>query len=160
MHIGDITTWARGTGLEIVLLIVGAALAGRFVHWLSGRYVKRLERRAHRQPEDDVMPDDAAKHLRTLAQAAEWLAIGVLYFVAALFVLAKFQLPVTSLVVPATAIGAAIGFGAQRVVQDLLAGFFVFPRFFNAARCAAASAARAQTDNSSVSSNRRAGSSQ
>ena len=34
-------------------------------------------------------------------------------------------MPITSLVGPSAVIGAALGFGAQRVVQDLLAGFFV-----------------------------------
>ena len=33
--------------------------------------------------------------------------------------------PVSSLVAPAAVIGAAVGFGAQRVVQDLLSGFFI-----------------------------------
>jgi small conductance mechanosensitive channel len=34
-------------------------------------------------------------------------------------------IPVGSLVAPAAVLGAALGFGAQRIVQDLLAGFFV-----------------------------------
>jgi moderate conductance mechanosensitive channel len=34
-------------------------------------------------------------------------------------------IPVGSLVAPAAVLGAALGFGAQRIVQDLLAGFFI-----------------------------------
>jgi small conductance mechanosensitive channel len=34
-------------------------------------------------------------------------------------------IPVGSLVAPAAVLGAALGFGAQRLVQDLLAGFFI-----------------------------------
>ena len=34
-------------------------------------------------------------------------------------------IPVGSLVAPAAVIGAALGFGAQRIVQDLLSGFFI-----------------------------------
>ncbi len=34
-------------------------------------------------------------------------------------------IPVGSLVAPAAVLGAALGFGAQRVVQDLLSGFFI-----------------------------------
>jgi small-conductance mechanosensitive channel len=34
-------------------------------------------------------------------------------------------LPVGSLVAPAAVLGAALGFGAQRIVQDLLSGFFI-----------------------------------
>ena len=33
--------------------------------------------------------------------------------------------PIGSLVAPAAVIGAALGFGAQRIVQDLLSGFFI-----------------------------------
>ena len=126
MHIGDITTWARSKGLEIVLLTLGAVLFGRLIHWMGGRYVNRLEARSRQRKADELGPDDDIRHLHTLAQAAEWLAIGVLYFATGVIVLSKFQLPLTSLVVPATALGAAFGFGAQRVVQDLLAGFFLF----------------------------------
>jgi small-conductance mechanosensitive channel len=35
------------------------------------------------------------------------------------------RIPVGSLVAPAAVIGAALGFGAQRIVQDLLSGFFI-----------------------------------
>src|SRR6185312_13738552 len=34
-------------------------------------------------------------------------------------------LPLGSLVAPAAVLGAALGFGAQRIVQDLLSGFFI-----------------------------------
>ncbi len=34
-------------------------------------------------------------------------------------------IPVGSLVAPAAVLGAALGFGAQRIVQDLLSGFFI-----------------------------------
>ncbi len=35
-------------------------------------------------------------------------------------------IPLSSLVAPAVVIGAAVGFGAQRLVQDFLSGFFIF----------------------------------
>jgi small-conductance mechanosensitive channel len=121
MHLGDISQWLRTNGLEIVMFVVGAALIGRFVHWLGGHYVSRLEQL--RAADEERME---LRHLHSLAQAAEWTVTGVVYFVAALLVVSRVQLPLTSLVAPATAIGAAIGFGAQSVVRDLLAGFFLF----------------------------------
>ena len=124
MHLGDITRWLRGNGLEIVLYAVGAALLGRSIHWLSRRYVARIEKRRAVDPER--LADDDLRHLHTLSQAVEWLMTGLVYFVTTLLVVARFQLPLTSLVAPATAIGAAIGFGSQKIVQDLLAGFFLF----------------------------------
>jgi small conductance mechanosensitive channel len=40
-------------------------------------------------------------------------------------VIQRLGVPLTSLVAPATVAGVALGFGAQRVVQDVLAGFFI-----------------------------------
>jgi moderate conductance mechanosensitive channel len=40
-------------------------------------------------------------------------------------VLGRLGVPVASLVAPAAVLGAALGFGAQQVVRDLIAGFFI-----------------------------------
>jgi small conductance mechanosensitive channel len=40
-------------------------------------------------------------------------------------VLIRFGVPIAGLVAPATVAGVALGFGAQRIVQDILAGFFI-----------------------------------
>ncbi len=53
------------------------------------------------------------------------MAISFVYIVATLKVFDYLQLPIGSLVAPATVLGAALGFGAQRIVQDILAGFFI-----------------------------------
>jgi small conductance mechanosensitive channel len=37
----------------------------------------------------------------------------------------RFGIPLASLVAPAAVAGVALGFGAQRIVQDILAGFFI-----------------------------------
>lgn len=65
------------------------------------------------------------KHMRALAQVVEWTLIVVVYIVATLLVVGRSGLPTTGLVVPGTVVGAALGFGAQSIVRDLLAGFFI-----------------------------------
>ena len=42
-----------------------------------------------------------------------------------MIVLSRLGVPLAGLVAPATVLGVALGFGAQRIVQDLLAGFFI-----------------------------------
>jgi len=49
----------------------------------------------------------------------------VLFVIVMVQVTTILAIPIGSLVAPAAVLGAALGFGAQRVVQDLLAGFFV-----------------------------------
>jgi small-conductance mechanosensitive channel len=49
----------------------------------------------------------------------------MIFSVASVRVLSLLGFPITGLVAPATVLGVALGFGAQRIVQDLLAGVFV-----------------------------------
>jgi len=45
--------------------------------------------------------------------------------VSSLASLARLGIPVTTLVAPAAVVAVALGLGAQRIVQDILAGFFI-----------------------------------
>ena len=49
----------------------------------------------------------------------------LIYAVAGVLMLQRLGVPLARLVAPATVAGVALGFGAQRVVQDILAGFFI-----------------------------------
>lgn len=119
----DIATWARGNGLEIVLLVTGAMLLTRFVTWLGARITDRID--AHARETDALVRSEAAKHRHALAQVITWATLVVIYAATAVAVAARLGIPVTSLVAPAAVAAVALGFGAQRVVQDILAGFFI-----------------------------------
>jgi small conductance mechanosensitive channel len=68
---------------------------------------------------------ETAKHRQAVASVISWVSIAVLFVVVAVDITDVLAIPVGSLVAPAAVLGAALGFGAQRIVQDLLAGFFV-----------------------------------
>lgn len=118
----DVTRWLRGDGLEIVLIVLGAVLAHRFLDWARVRYVARLDAES---TGDQLVRSEQEKYHRALAQVLLWAVIVLVYIVAAFLVVVRLGIPVTGFVAPATVLGVALGFGAQRVVQDLLAGFFV-----------------------------------
>jgi small conductance mechanosensitive channel len=61
-----------------------------------------------------------------VGQAVEWAVVSLIYFLAGILGLRELGVPLTSLVAPATVAGVALGFGAQQVVGDVLAGFFLF----------------------------------
>ena len=123
MALHDIRMWARGSGLEIVLLIVGAILLTRFLAWLGDKITRRID--AHAQETDALVRSEAAKHRHALAQVITWVSVVVIYCVTAILVAQRLRIPLTSLVAPAAVAAVALGFGAQRIVQDLLAGFFI-----------------------------------
>jgi small conductance mechanosensitive channel len=119
----DFGHWARGSGLEIVLLVTGAILLTRFATWIGGRIIERID--ANARETDALVRSEAAKHRHALAQVVTWATLVLIYCVTAVLVIQRLGVPVTSLVAPVTVVGVALGFGAQRLVQDILAGFFI-----------------------------------
>lgn len=119
----DVSRWARTNGLEIVIIVTGSILTARAVKWFGDRAARRIEAQSH--VDDPVVSSEDAKHRRALAQAITWTLVTVPYFVAGILVIDRLDVPLATLVAPATVAGVALGFGAQRIVQDLLGGFFV-----------------------------------
>ena len=119
----DVPLWIRGNGLEIVLLVLGAMLLTRFAAWLRAMITDRID--ANARESDALVRSEAAKHRAALAQVLTWTALVIVYVITALQVLDRLGVPITGLVAPAAVVGVALGFGAQRLVQDLLAGFFI-----------------------------------
>ncbi len=124
MHaLTDIETWARVRGLEIVLLVTGAMLLTRLAAWAGARITERID--ANAQETDALVRSEAAKHRHALAQVITWTTLVIIYSATAVAVAERLGIPVTSLVAPAAVAAVALGFGAQRIVQDMLAGFFI-----------------------------------
>jgi small conductance mechanosensitive channel len=119
----DFVDWARSSGLEIVLLVTGALLLTRFATWAGDRITQRIDDSAAET--DSLVRSEASKHRHALAQVITWATLVVIYCATAVGIAQRLGVPVTGLVAPAAVAGVALGFGAQRVVQDLLAGFFI-----------------------------------
>ena len=118
----DLTHWLMTKGLHIVLVVLFAVITTRFIRWIAGRISRRLTKGAQR---DATTRSETVKHGQAVASVISSVAISVLYVVVAVDVANQLGLPLGSLVAPAAVLGAALGFGAQRIVQDLLSGFFI-----------------------------------
>ena len=114
--------WISTNGLHIVLVIVATIIATRIIRHVAGRISRRL---AASDDSDATVQSEAVKHRQALASVISSVAIAVLYVVVSVDVINTLGLPIGSLVAPAAVLGAALGFGAQRIVQDLLSGFFI-----------------------------------
>ena len=116
-------TWLAGRGLEIVLLVLGSVLLARFISWVGEKITDRIDARATYG--DALVRSEAAKHRHSLTQVITWTLIVLVYAVAVFAVLDRAGIPIGGLVAPATVLGVGLGFGAQRIVGDVLAGFFI-----------------------------------
>ena len=121
--VDDLLNWLAGRGLEVVLIILGSVLLARFVAWVGRRITDRID--ANATGGDALVRSEAAKHRHSLTQVLTWAAVVLIYSISVFFVLERLGVPVTGLVAPATVLGVGLGFGAQRIVGDVLAGFFI-----------------------------------
>jgi small-conductance mechanosensitive channel len=114
--------WLLTKGLHIVLVIVATIVATRLIRHIAGKISRRL---AEGDDSDATVQSETVKHRQAVASVISSVAIAVLYVVVSVDVINTLGLPIGSLVAPAAVLGAALGFGAQRIVQDLLSGFFI-----------------------------------
>ncbi len=114
--------WFLTKGLHIALVLIFAVIATRLIRLIAGRISRRLDRG---DGHDAVLRPESVKHRRAVASVISSVAIAVLYVMVTIDIANQLGLPIGSLVAPAAVLGAALGFGAQRIVQDLLSGFFL-----------------------------------
>ena len=118
----DISQWLLTKGLHIVLVVLFALIVTRVIRWIAGKISRRLTKGDER---DATVRSETVKHGQAVASVISSVAIALLYVVVAVDIANQLGLPLGSLVAPAAVLGAALGFGAQRIVQDLLSGFFL-----------------------------------
>ena len=119
----NVPGWLGSNGLEIVLIVVGAILLTRFTTWFKTVITERIDE--NDAESDALVRSESAKHRHGLVQVLSWTALVIVYCAAGVQIATRLGILTSSLVAPAAVVGVALGFGAQRLVQDLLAGFFI-----------------------------------
>lgn len=118
-------TWARNDLLPGVIIVVGGVLCARFAAWVLGRYRSDVDARLAAVNKDYGTEAEQLKRSRVVAEALGWCVRVSIIAASVAYALKVMGIPLSTFVAPAAIIGAAIGFGAQQVVGDLLAGFFL-----------------------------------
>jgi moderate conductance mechanosensitive channel len=119
-------SWLDNSLFPALVILLGAWLIVRFAHWAGAIRRRDIDDRIRESIESGLVASEGAKRSRTLSEAIEWVVVALACFLGGLLALERLGLPLTTLVAPATVIGIGLGFGAQQVVGDLLAGFFLF----------------------------------
>ncbi|QPK84054.1 mechanosensitive ion channel [Corynebacterium qintianiae] len=109
-------SWFADTGVNIALLILLALLVPR-----AGRFANRVaERRA-----DQLSDADEAKSHLAISGVAIYIVQAIAFFLILVFFLQQLGFSLAGAAIPATVVSAAIGFGAQSIIADFVAGFFI-----------------------------------
>lgn len=106
--------WLIHHGLPIAALVVVAILIPRI-----GRFAVRIITQRFTKEEE------ATKTRLALVGALVYVVEAVAYFFVIMIILTNLGVPPLGAALPATVVSAAVGFGAQNVIGDFLAGFFI-----------------------------------
>jgi small conductance mechanosensitive channel len=120
---GEIGQWVITRGLHIVMLLIGAVLAVRLVTWVAERVTRRLD--VGFAESDALVRSEATKHRQAVASVIQWVSIVLIAVWVIVEIGDVLRFSLSGLVAPAAVLGAALGFGAQQLVKDLLSGFFI-----------------------------------
>ncbi len=120
---GQLGEFILDRGLRLTMLLIGGLLVARLISWTARRISWHID--ANFEESDALVRSESVKHRQAVASVISYIAIAMLGVVVAVQATGILEIPVGSLVAPAAVLGAALGFGAQRLVQDLLSGFFI-----------------------------------
>lgn len=117
----QVVVWLTGPGVRILLVLGGAYVVTRVAHLM----IERLH--LFVTPGEGPAAEVAEKRKRaeTLRHTFSGLITTVIMAVAALIVLRELDVDITPIIAAAGIGGLAVGFGAQNLVRDIIAGFFL-----------------------------------
>lgn len=107
--------------LTIAVILVVAFVLNRIVRRTIDRFAKEL---IDRSGAGDTGVRSAAR-AHTIAAVLRGLSTAAIYSMALLTVLGEFNIDLAPLIAGAGVVGLALGFGAQSLVKDFLAGIFI-----------------------------------
>jgi moderate conductance mechanosensitive channel len=119
VRLRTLSAWAFNSGLKILLIAILAFAVIRLV----GVAVKRFENDVNFGTGLDAL--ERAKRARTLGSVLTNVTTVVVLLTALLTALNEFGVNISPALTGAGIIGVALGFGAQNLVKDLIAGFFL-----------------------------------
>jgi small conductance mechanosensitive channel len=115
----DASHWGAGTmvGLRVIVIVVAA--------WITIYVLQRLIRMFRERLASRMVDPESVKRAATLGRVFRYLVAVIVSLIAGMLVLAEIGISVAPILGAAGVVGLAVGFGAQSLVKDYFAGFFI-----------------------------------
>jgi moderate conductance mechanosensitive channel len=120
--------WFREAGWEILFMSIRILLIlvlAWFAMVIVKKMLRRLELRILRQSKlSGEPPSETEKRLETITRLLRQAALIILWMIIILTLLREIGVNIAPILASAGIVGLAVGFGAQNLVRDFIAGFF------------------------------------
>ena len=116
--------------ISVSAIIIGAIVVRVLLRIATKRAVKTIVAGVNRAQKDDrldavMVAQRLAQRTKTIASVLDNFTTWAITITALVMVLSEFGVNVGALIAVSTVLGAAIGFGSQSLVKDLLSGIFI-----------------------------------
>lgn len=119
----NVSEWLQDEFLIGVMIVSGAFLATRAVGVIARRQARKFA--STRTSSGGVPTEIAAAHQEALVGAIRWAVNFSIVVIASIWLLIELNVPASALVPLASVAAVGLGFGAQQIVGDVLAGTFI-----------------------------------
>lgn len=111
--------WLRTGGVRLAIIVAGSLALVRLLKLASDRIVRAVAEAGA----DQV--SEREKRALTLAGIVKTVGTTAIVIIATMMGLQEFGLNITPIIAGAGVVGLAVGFGAQSLIKDVIAGFFI-----------------------------------
>ena len=119
VNVETIVRWLTSSGLRIVLILVGALVVVRLAVFITRRVEQAF------QDNDPSTMNEREKQAATLGKVIRNISRILVWSVAVMMVLKELGIDIGPILAGIGIMGLAVGFGAQSLVKDFLAGMFI-----------------------------------
>ena len=119
VNVETLVRWFASSGLRIVLVLVGALVAVRLAVFITRRVEQAF------QDNDPSTMNEREKQAATLGKVIRNITRILVWSVAVMMVLRELGIDIGPILAGIGIMGLAVGFGAQSLVKDFLAGMFI-----------------------------------
>lgn len=117
-------SWEQIILTSFKLLIILALAWGLMI--VIRKFLQRLERRLLKDSQAvDEPPSESVKRIETITRLVRQAVYILLWVTVSLIILREIGVDIAPILASAGILGLAVGFGAQNLVRDIIAGFFI-----------------------------------
>jgi len=119
VNVEALLKWLTSSGLRVILILVGALVVVRLATFVTRRVESAFE------DNDPSTMNEREKQAATLGKVIRNISRILVWGVAVMMVLKELGIDIGPILAGVGLMGLAVGFGAQSLVKDFLAGMFV-----------------------------------
>ena len=119
VNVEALVRWLASSGLRIILILVGALVVVRLAVFITRRVEQAF------QDNDPSTMNEREKQAATLGKVIRNISRILVWGVAVMMVLKELGIDIGPILAGIGIMGLAVGFGAQSLVKDFLAGMFI-----------------------------------